>query len=306
MCDMGRSAAILLALAHVLAACSASGLASDDLVPVATPERSTTPSANAPTPTATPSQATAAPTATPSKVAPRDALLPETLVVVGVDGLNLRDEPGTTGPIQTAAPGGPTSGGPIPLSAGDLVWILQEDLVEGARWYHIVQENSFMTGWVSGGPELEPWLTPFDASRCPSSLSEALSEGSVISPRSLEHLACFEADELQADVYWPSPEEGQFDVPCPWPDLEPQWLICWEAVNVKGDESRQLFVYGTQGRDDITRGAWVTITGHYDDPRSADCPEDLGYDTSDPAEVAATVLSCRAAFVLGEIRAANR
>ena len=299
--DMARSAAILLVLAQVLAGCATSGAPS--LTAEGTPDLMSQPP-NAPTPTSTSHQATSEPTASPAKASPPERLPSEALAVVMVQGLNLRYEPGTTGPIQTAAPGGPASGDPLRLSAGDLVWVLQEELVEGTPWYQIVQDNSYLAGWVSGGPQAEPWLIPFDPSGCPSSLSAALSERPLIR-RSLENLVCFGGSQLEAIVYWPTPEESGSDVPCPWPDLGAQWLICPEFVNVSGDGSRQLTVYGTQGREDITRGAWVVITGHYDDERAPDCPEELGRDTTDAAEVAATILSCRTAFVLDEIRLAD-
>ena len=91
-------------------------------------------------------------------------------------------------------------------------------------------------------------------------------------------------------------------MPCPWADGAASWLICYEAVNVTGDSTSQMTVYGTDGRDDIRRGAWVTLLGHYDDPRSSECPQALGRDMSDSASVAATIVSCRSAFVVDEVR----
>ncbi len=52
----------------------------------------------------------------------------------------------------------------------------------------------------------------------------------------------------------------------------------------------------------IVRGEWVTLLGHYDDPRSNECPQTLGRDMTDAGSVAATIISCRSAFVLDEVR----
>jgi hypothetical protein len=232
-------------------------------------------------------------------------LASETLAVVVVDEVNLRESPGLEAPVQTISPGAPTSGDPVRLSAGELVWILGAERADDTTWYHIVHDNSYQTGWISGGADSDPWLIPFDVGTCPSSLSATLSEGAAVLPLSLEHLACFGAGQLSAVVYWPTPDEGLYDVPCPWPGLESSWLICYEVVNTIGDGSRQLVVYGTEGRQDIRRGEWVSITGHYDDPRAQTCPEDLGRDLTDMAEVAATILNCRTAFVLDEVQPAT-
>ncbi len=131
----------------------------------------------------------------------------------------------------------------------------------------------------------------------------ALAEGEPM-VGSMHQLACFGDQQVGAVVYW-LPEESQEGVPCPWPDLEPAWLICYEWVNATGAEAReaaQLAVYGTQDRDDIRRGEWVTLIGHYDDRRSVDGPQSLGRDPTDEFEAAATVLFCRTRFVVDEVR----
>lgn len=226
-----------------------------------------------------------------------------TLAIVLVDGVNVREAPTRAAPVQTIEPGAPTSGQPIQIAAGDLVWVLEEEHMDSDVWYQVVQDRTFNTGWIGGGPQDDPWLRPFDPQTCPHSLADALAAGDPIKPFSMENLVCFGDEELSARVYW-LPAEA-LNLPCPWPDAPTAWLICSESVNVTGDNTQQLVVYGTVGRDDIIRGEWVALFGHYDDPRSRDCPQTLGRDMSDRAEVAATIVSCRSAFVLDEVRPAG-
>lgn len=242
------------------------------------------------------------PEATATASAGTPAVTVDALAIVTVDGLNIREAPTQEAPVQTIAPGAPTSGQPIQLSADEQVWVIDVERAGDEAWYHIVQDGSFNTGWISGGPPEDPWLMPFDRGACPASFSEALAPGDPVPPFAMEHLVCFGGAQLIAVVYWLPPDAQ--NLPCSWPDGPAAWLICYEAVNVTGDTLPQLTVYGTVGRDDIARGAWVTIRGHYDDPRSSTCPETLGRDLADAASVAATIISCRSAFVLDEVQRA--
>ena len=242
---------------------------------------------------------TSAPQPTPAATVAAVPIPIDSLAVVTVNGLNVREEPTAAAPIQTIAPGIPTSGQPIQVTVGDYVWVIGRKRVDSDVWYQVALDRSFETGWVSGGPRSDPWLRPFDRETCPDSLSAVLAAENPIKPFSMENLVCFGGQRLSAVVYW-LPREV-LEVPCPWPDLPPQWLVCHEAVNVTGDNTRQLAVYGTVGREDIRRGRWVTLVGHYDDLRSRDCPQTLGRDMSDSASVAATIVSCRAAFVVDEV-----
>ena len=216
------------------------------------------------------------------------------LNVVTVDGLNFRDGPGTDQPVQTVGPGLPTSGEPIRLSAGERVWIIDEQVVDGENWYHVVVEFSFMPGWISGGTPADPWISPFDPATCPPTAAEALAEAALALDREpMRSLICFGDEQVTLDVYWPMPTPNH---PCPW-DFEPQWLLCYENVNQTGDSAPGLTVYGTTDLPEFTRGSWVTLVGHYNDPRSPGCPEAVGRDPAALGEVAASVLFCRTRFV---------
>ena len=290
--NLRQSAAICAAL--LLAACGQGGTPTPTDITVA-------PMAS---PTAEPS-VTAIPTPDPSAVtgfgfSDNLRVAVDTLAIVTLDGVNVRDAPSLVAPVQTIAPGAPTSGQPIQASAGDRVWVIAEERVDDEVWYQIAQDASFNAGWISGGPHEDPWLRPFDPGTCPESFSDALASGDPIPPFSMEHLVCFGGEQLGAVVYWLPPDD--LNLPCPWPEAPNEWLICYEAVNVSGDSTPQLTVYGTVGRDDIVRGEWVTLLGHYDDPRSNECPQTLGRDMTDAGSVAATIISCRSAFVLDEVR----
>jgi hypothetical protein len=219
------------------------------------------------------------------------------LAVVSVDGLNLREGPGMDQPIQTVGPGIPTSGEPIRLSANERVWVIDAREVGAETWYHVVVDVSFLPGWISGGPATDPWITPFDPATCPSSPLAAFVE---LDAQPMRSLVCFGDERVTLVVYWPAPDEDGLGInqPCPWPELEPRWLICSEGVNTTGDATRGLSVYGTTELPAFQRGAWVTLVGHYDDPRSNDCPAATGtYSVSDAGANAATVLFCRTRFV---------
>jgi hypothetical protein len=256
-------------------------------------------------PSATPgaSEARASPsetgTASPSAPASAPASAIGQLLIVAVDELNLREGPGTSAPIETFEPGAPISGQPIRASAGDLVWVLEEDRSGVEVWYHVVVDESYQTGWISSGPADEPWLTPFDPADCPSGLTGILGEFPVVT-HSMRYPVCFGDESLSSAVYWPTLEESQ-QGECPWPDVEPRWLICYEWANISGDGQRQLAVYDILDNDQIRRGGWVTLAGHFSDPRSEHCAQDSGHDLSDPASVMADTLWCRAAFVLEDV-----
>lgn len=266
---------VSIAFMVVLAACT--GQIAEPTVATLTPGPSASAAPTRPAPTSTPTPA------------------PQ-LMVVTVDGLNLREGPGTDQPIQTVGPGIPTSAEPIRLSANQGVWVIDTVEVAAETWYHVVVEFSFMPGWISGGPADDPWITPFDLATCPSSPADELASGPLALDRNpMRSLVCFGGDQVTLDVYWPTPEETGAHVPCPW--SEPRWLLCYEVVNLTEDGTRSLTVYGTTELPTFQRGAWVVLVGHYDDPRSEGCPAALGHPPDDAGEVAATVLFCRTRFV---------
>ena len=281
----------------LLAACSMGEAASSQSAAPTAPSAATTPSTS-PTVVPSPTRATVEPSPSPAAA----QLEVGSPAVVLVPDLNVREGPGPSYPVKTVAPGAPTSGQPIQATVDDIVWIIEQFEADGVVWYRIVQDRSYTTGWVSGGQPNDPWLAPYDPSRCPASFAEAV-ESAAPMVGSMREFICFGSEPIASVVYW-LPAEAQSDVTCPWPELEPKWLMCHEWVNGSGDARQQLPIYGTQDRDDIHRGEWVTVTGHYDDPRSTDCPQALGRDLTDYAEVEATILSCRMVFVLDEVRAA--
>lgn len=246
-----------------------------------------------PSPTPMPTAvAISTPTASPSP-----QVLTRGIAVVRVKNLNLRSAPGTAEPIETTAPGGPGSGDAIRLEANQAVWILGSREVNGAAWYRIVSDYSFLTGWVSAGPDRD-WLAPFDRSSCPAAANEAVDNG-FIRNKPLLALACFDGDQLAVIAYWPTPAQSGADVPCPWAgDAANKWLVCYEFVNKLGDGTRSLPIYGTTGLRSFERGRWWTVLGHFDDPRARDCPESTGTGASN-AE--ATVLFCRTRFVVDSL-----
>ncbi len=148
---MGRSAAIVLALAPVVAACSALGSAS--LAPEAanTPERSTVASPSAQAPTSTPRQATAAPTASAVPVvtptlAPTAVPPPVSgdfqyadILRVEVNGLAVREAPSLASRLSRAyqdVGGTPQAAGDVRLDAGYFVSVYMGPLWSGdTAWY---------------------------------------------------------------------------------------------------------------------------------------------------------------------------
>lgn len=240
---------------------------------------------DAPSPSAAPTTSANATATTPAS-SPASVL---GLAVVAVDDLILREGPGTNEPIQTVGPGIPTSGDPIRVSVRQRVWVIDTREVEGQSWYQVVIELGFTPGWTTGGSATDPSITTFDLATCPPSAADDL-VSQALDPGPMRSLACFGREQIALDVYWPTPEQTAVDVPCPWGP--PQWLLCYEYVNLTGDGTRSVAVYGTTELGAFPRGQWVTLVGHYDDPRSPDCAI-----PSEPNQAAASVLFCRTRFV---------
>lgn len=256
------------------------------------------PSASAePSVVATPSVAASEIAESPT---PSGSSLHEELYIVQVEGLNLREGPGTNEPIQTTGPGIPTSGDPIQLNSGDGFWMVEQAEVGNETWYQVVTEGGFLPGWVSTGPGDE-WVRNFDLSGCPASANDSV-EDRFLSDKPMQALACFGSGSLVLLGYWPTASEAQYDSPCPFGDTTSKWLVCYEFLNQSQDGVRSLAVYGTTELPDFERGRWYTVSGHFDDPRSSTCPEIVGGDTS--AAAAASVLFCRTRFVADSVEPA--
>jgi len=186
------------------------------------------------------------------------------------------------------------------LSSGERVWVIEARQAASGTWYHVVPERTFIPGWISAGPASDPSVKPFDRLACPAAPNDVLGE---LEGQPMRSLVCFRHKQVTLVVYWPTPEATGVDVPCPWG--EPRWLLCYEYVNQTGDAARSFAVYGTTELPALKRGAWLTLVGHYDDPRSKGCPAALGRPSNDAGEVAASILFCRTRFVADAISPAN-
>jgi hypothetical protein len=218
------------------------------------------------------------------------------LAVLQVDAVRLRDGPGLDQPVRTIAPGGGPdlpAGKPVLLKVGSLVWVTDQRAVQGTTWFRVIGifAGGMQSGWVSGGPDSSPWLKPFDRTTCPPSPVAAFDQ---LSLEPMRALACLNSQPVTLVAYWPTPAQQSMTSEIPCTAAGPRWLLCYEWFNRKGDGTRAFAVYGTSDLAIPHRGQWVTLRAHYDDPRSAACPSDLGRDAAKADEA---VLWCRTRLV---------
>jgi hypothetical protein len=230
------------------------------------------------------------------------------VVVLAANLLTLRSEPGLGGTAIWVLP----EGQPAFVIDGP-----QE--ADGLPWYQLsglglpygsgcitpepggVLECPAWLGWVAGaGADGSPWLAEAgpDLVNCP--------EGphTIVTLSELAYtmrLICFDREEFRFRAWWPAEPDGPTGESCAAAETDIGWLVCQNlnanALAATPDESAGRLVVSIDPASGISmpsRGQWIEIVGHFDDPSAEDCAEAAGLVDSDPG---AEVFTCRLQFV---------
>jgi hypothetical protein len=277
------------------------------------PSDSPAPASQGPSGTTTPAPSfttipSATPSPTPSAPAPDPEIRVGTVVAPVVDGVTLRESPGTGGTrIGTLALGsinyvvdGPVdadgytwyqlSGPGLPPAAGCITPV-PTDPLECPTWF----------GWaaVADPSDQSPWFTPTNVD-CPDPADQT---DDFIGLQNILVLPCYGGAELTFVAYLAElPEGGVGGTNCTRDAII--WLYCadqlYYQVTARPDAAgMSVYIDPSSGLTLPDRGTWLRITGAFDHPDAPDCAAGAMEDTKrvplpDP-ELA--VLLCRTHFV---------
>ena len=225
----------------------------------------------------------------------QDAEYPQ-LARVTVDELAVRSGPGVEHAIveRGAADMGLGFTVPIRVNADAAVLVLEPPtVVDGEDWAHVAVNHTFYdtdiyVGWISTGPSDAPFIAPSDPSACPSAddgylFETPLSYGLMVLP-------CFDSRQLMIEGEMRAASIGMTG-------CQPEdWLRCL-LIELPSVNGLHLHIDPLAGLEMPLPGSLVTVTGHFDDPRSQTCATP---DLTDGERVAA-ILRCRTSFVVDEV-----
>jgi len=262
-----------------------------------------------PSPTATspPATATAPPSVSPSASASTapGGFAPDTIVATAVDALTLRDTAGLEGEIQWRLPVG-TLGFVIagPVEADGLPWyqLSGMGLPYGAGCATPepggLLECPAWLGWAAAtAVDGTVYLAPATAPACPQPPHTIVSLSELAFTL---RLICFNAEPLTFRAWWP-PVGTAPGGDCAAAETAVGWLVCQNLnANSLGADTSDggRFTVSLDPATGVvmpTRGQWVEVTGHFDDPAATRCGEVADVMASDPGSLA---FSCRLQFVL--------
>jgi hypothetical protein len=311
-----KSSALFVLIAVVAVGCSGPGASQSQSSTSASPSASAEASASG----------SSAPT--PSASSPA-GLHVDGLAEVLVDDLNLRVQPSTS----SESLGKLSSGEPAYIVGGPVE-------ADGYQWYQLASVRepyvppcgdpepapslrcASWFGWAAAGtPDGDPWLAPLNPA-CP---SERTTDSYVLLLPA-ERLACAGDDEWQLSVYL-AEEGGRGCLPI-W-ITEPRWLFAQcnllfpQPVERELDEDARIqpFVHPDLGTCTYSlyesgcpfapsKGSWVVMTGHLDDPAASTCTTKLSdelpidFDPPPPPDPEQVVFACRLALVVTAVSAA--
>ena len=268
------------------------------------PAAPATPAPASPTPSARPH------TAPPASEQPTDGLpVVGGLVVAGSGDLPVATAPGqTSGDLVGVLPNGQTAyvvDGPVVHSG--VPWYVLSGLGllpnTGCEAPYTIRECPTWIGWVAAAPaDGLPLLRQVEA-RCP----DRLDYQGLAGLRPIMRIACGGGQALTITAWWAgrAPEAYCIDSP---PGVD--WLYCalalggWLAPSPDdvGDHWLAVAVDPASAVVLPEPGRWVDVTGHVDDPASAQCHVVPGNPAADLAG-RAQVLDCRSTLVVDAIAA---
>jgi hypothetical protein len=282
-----RRGLLVLAIALVGTGCAAPA-AQESQVPSDTP--AVTPSASV-SATAMPTQsATPEPSATPAPSlgyeAPEGILPPGSRVVVVVDLLQLRGEPGLDRPVV----------GTAPLGAEYFAIFPGPMLVDGISWARLLALEGGFSAWAASGSGADRYLELVPP-ECPPADPDL--ETLTTMPE-WDLLACFGNRPLTVEGTYGCPPDGGGCGGISYGSFEPGWLAGPYVTNPLWVEypgnAVELHIPPESGITLPDKGSIVRVTGHFSDPASTSCSITSG----DPLLVDATTaeLYCRESFVV--------
>ncbi|HET7645878.1 MAG TPA: hypothetical protein VFM03_05275, partial [Candidatus Limnocylindria bacterium] len=223
-----------------------------------------------------------APSSTPAPGFAADSLLTLT-----AEALTLRAEPGVGAAVLARLPAGQTAF----VLAGP-------EMADGLPWYHLsglglpygtgctpppaggVLECPAWIGWVAAADEAgAPWVEPAAAPTCAEGPPTLVSVTEM--PYTMR-LICFDAQDMTFRAFWPTiPEGAGPGGSCPASGAPSGWLVCQninpsllaadEAEGAGGGGRLAVNIVPGSGLAMPSRGQWVEVTGHFDDPAAQEC-----------------------------------
>lgn len=257
--------------------------------------------------------ASASPSGEPAPSAP-PALAVDTIAATTVDGLSVRAAPGRDSQRRGSLLAGSESfvvEGPVdadgfpwylvstlglPPNSGCAVEQLETDPYNCPVWF----------GWVAGASEDgEAWLEPV-ALDCPQQPFSA--EQLILARTDLQRLACLGGEAFTFRAWFPEiPDDAGLGGSCAAQDRPSGWLLCqninYNHVTIDeaegfGGVGARISINPASGLSMPTRGTWVEVRVHLDDPTAQGCDDGA----EDPIPERA-VLNCRAEMVLDAVQA---
>ena len=230
-----------------------------------------------------------------------------------VNALTVRTEP-TTGAVALGT-----------IDKGQLGFVVAGPVsADGYAWYQLsavglpsnagceppVETTPFncpdWLGWVAAGqPDGQPWLeaTTLPCPASPMNVETLVTRG--MTP--LERLACYRSTPIRFRAWFPVvPADAGLGGTCGAVAPNPAWLICQglsynnlvisESAGFEG-AGLQISIDPASGVAMPSRGQWVEVVAHLDDPAARDCVP-LGGGEQDPVAV---VLTCRSELVADSV-----
>lgn len=199
---------------------------------------------------------TATPVPTPGFEAPAGILPPNSRVVVVVDALQVRDQPGLNAAVVDTLPAGTV----VELALG----YTDPVVVDGIDWYHVVY-NSDLGGSVAVGVGADRYLELVPA-RCEDGDPDL---AALMRITAWERLACFGDPVLTVTGTYGCPVCG---IAYPRGGYEPAWLANPDTLAYIGwPDVITLHVRPDAGLNFPPNASIMRVTGHFSDPASSTC-----------------------------------
>ena len=237
----------------------------------------------------------------------------DALARTAVDRLRIREDPGLGGAsLGTLAEGdiGYVVGGPVSADGYDWYLVSALGLPQASGCAGPIEIDPFTCpswiGWIAAqGPDGDPWLVAGTVD-CPPWPSPQLTDKFVFGVQMYAYLACF-GDEVGSIVgFYPEiPPEAGLGGACAFDTGDLGWIGCnlgyehivLDAAAGFGSPGLVLSIDPASGVQLPARGQWIEVTGQYDHPAAQGCT------WAEPPE--ASVLACRAQFVVESVRAVD-